>query len=183
MGERNAIEALVDLHHRAIRELLKKMDNWTDQTLLHPVKDFINVKGILVHVVGCIYDPYFGWMQDKLEFAEKVPSPIPRARLQEIESLDQWRELVAGCIPYVEEATRLMADHDLEKPFPAPWNEKEIYMIEQMFEHAIVHVWRHYRQLERIGIDSFHVSAGEVAPGGTHSPSASFNPPPPPPVD
>lgn len=152
MGNRNAVEALIDLHHRAVRALLEKMENWTDHTLLHPVKDFGNVKGILVHVVGCIYEPYFGWMQEKLDFKEIVPSPISRAKLKEVDSLEQWKELLRGCIPYVEEATRLMTDPDLEKPFPAPWSANEIYMIEQMFEHAIVHVWRHYRQLERLGV-------------------------------
>lgn len=128
------------------------MNTWSDETLLLPVKDFGNVKAILVHVVGCIYEPYFGWMQEKLEYKEIIAPPIPRAQLKEVDHLEEWKKLLQGCIPYVEEATKSMTDHDLEKAFSAPWSNKETYMIEQMFEHAIVHVWRHYRQLERLGV-------------------------------
>lgn len=152
MGERNAIEALVDLHNRAVRELLGKMETWTDATLQQPVKDFQNVKGVLVHVVASIYDPYFGWIQDKLATAEKVLPPMATAQLQKIDDIGGWQEVVAGCIPYVEKASQSIVDDDLGKAFPASWNASEMYMIEQMLEHAIVHVWRHYRQLERLGL-------------------------------
>jgi uncharacterized damage-inducible protein DinB len=153
MESRNAVMALNDEHERATRYLLSMMENWTDDTLKTPVEGWLqSVEGILVHVVGCIYEPYFEWMQVKLGVKEIVPSPMPRSQLNEISGIDAWRKTVADTIPYVRRATEFIVDDDLGKAFPAYWNNNEIYMIEQMFEHAIVHIWRHIRQLERLGV-------------------------------
>ncbi len=154
MNERNAIHALIDEHERALTYLLRKMSRWTDETLLVPLNGIEgnNLHDLLAHVVSCIFDPYFGWMQERLEFEGVVPPSYSRQELAKNKSIENWKLIVSECLPYCRKAVAQMKDEHLERAFIAPWNEGETYMIEQMFEHAIVHIWRHCRQLERLGL-------------------------------
>lgn len=151
MSGRNAVHALVDEHERALRHLMAMMNRWPDDAVDRSVPGFGTVCDLLIHVVGSIF-VYFGWMREKLELTEKVPPPLSREALNRLHSLEDWKWAVALCLPYCRRATVGVFDDDLGKAFPAPWNEKEIYMMGQMMEHAVVHVWRHVRQLERLGL-------------------------------
>jgi prolyl-tRNA editing enzyme YbaK/EbsC (Cys-tRNA(Pro) deacylase)/uncharacterized damage-inducible protein DinB len=151
MKQRKAITALVDEHDRALRHLLAMMNGWTDECLQIRVGEgeLQTVREVLVHVLESICFSYFGWMQEKLEVSGFVTPPLERQQLRELADLKSWKNAIAQCAAYVEQATREIGDDDLDKRFAAYWNAEELYMIEQMFEHAIVHVWRHCRQLEK----------------------------------
>ncbi len=144
MKKQNAIHALVDEHERALRYLLDMMTSWKEEKLQQTVDDKgTTVQDVLDHLVNSLY-LYFSWMEKQLG---RGTTPYPPVSAN---SLAEWREKITTCFPYCREVATMLTDEDLGAAFPAPWNDQEIYMIEQMFEHAIVHVWRHCRQLERL---------------------------------
>ena len=153
-GSRRELQAQTDLHERALREFLQTIEPWTDDSLAQPLAadaTWTNRK-ILGHVVGCIYLPYFDWMLKKLEL-DPVPRPFSDDReeanryLQGVDSIARWRQLLEAAVPYVRAVTAQMTDNDLGKEFPCAWGDR--YSIDQMFEHATMHLYRHIRQLER----------------------------------
>lgn len=151
LKQREAILALVDEHERAMRHLLGMMHGWMEESLQIRVGEgkLQTVGDLLADVLGSSCFSYFGWMQEKLEASDVVTPPLTSAQLQELADLKSWKNAIAQCSAFVEQATREMGDDDLDKRFAASWNEEELYTIEQMFEHAIVHVWRRCRQLEK----------------------------------
>ncbi|PRX39683.1 hypothetical protein CLV97_12110 [Planifilum fimeticola] len=151
MSERNAVQALVDEHERVLRHLMAMMNRWPGDALDRPVKDFGTVRDLMVHIVDSLF-AYFQWVREKLELEENVSPPLTREALNRLHSPADWERAISLSLPYCREATAGVCDDDLGRAFPASWNEREIYMVEQMLEHAIVHVWRHVRQLEGLGL-------------------------------
>ncbi|MBX6378540.1 MAG: DinB family protein [Clostridia bacterium] len=151
---RREVEAQVDLHERALRAFIGTIADWTDETLEEPLAADPTWTGqtVLSHVVGCIYYGYFGWMQAKLGLPP-VPMPVPEderegyAYFRTIGSIARWRELLAAAFPYVRAVAAGVTDADLTKEFTSGWGDR--YSIDQMFEHATMHLWRHVRQIER----------------------------------
>lgn len=151
---RRGLQAQTDLHERALREFLQTIARWTDDSLTERLAadaTWTNQK-ILGHVVGCIYLPYFDWMLKKLDL-NPVPRPFSDDRdeanryLQAVDSIARWRQLLEAAVPYVRAVTAQMTDDDLGKAFPCAWGER--YSVDQMFEHATMHLYRHIRQIER----------------------------------
>lgn len=151
---RNEVEANLDLHEEALRAFLDLIAPWTDESLAEPLAadaSWNNAK-ILGHVAYCIYYPYFGWMAEKLDLAP-VASPLPAdpsegmARLRNIATIAGWREILEAAFPFVRGVASQMKDGDLGKDFPGPWGDR--WTIEQMFEHATMHLHRHMRQIRR----------------------------------
>ena len=148
---RNAVQALVEEHERALHHLMTMMNRWPEDALDRPVTDFGTVRNLLVHIVESMFT-YFQWVREKLELGENVSPPLAREALSRLSSPREWERVLSLSLPYCREATAGVCDDDLGRAFPASWNEREIYMVEQMLEHAIVHVWRHVRQLEGLGL-------------------------------
>lgn len=151
---RREVEAQVDLHERALKAFIGTIADWTDDTLDEPLAADATWNGqkILGHVVSCIYFGYFGWMREMLGLPA-VPMPLPkdereaRAHLRTVKSIAVWRELLAAAFPYVRTVAADITDDDLPKEFTSGWGDR--FSIDQMFEHATMHLWRHIRQIER----------------------------------
>jgi uncharacterized damage-inducible protein DinB len=151
MSGRKAVHALVDEHERALHHLMTMMNRWPDDALDRPVPTFGTVRDLMVHIVDSLF-AYFGWVREKLELEESVSAPLSREALTRLRSPSDWQRAISLILPYCREAIAGVCDDDLGKAYPASWNDREIYMVEQMLEHAIVHVWRHVRQLEALGL-------------------------------
>lgn len=149
-GSRTEVVALFDEHERAMNALLAFIEGWNEDTLNRTVlgDETTTYRHVLRHVAGAAYFGYFVWTQRVLDW-EIVPPPVPdRESLKTINTLDELRTLLRDSTPYARRSlASLTNDHLGPAQHLSNWNAP--YTIDQMLEHAIVHVWRHLRQLDR----------------------------------
>jgi hypothetical protein len=150
---RNAVEALLDEWDRARRQLVDLLPRLGDAALTSgdPL-DETAPRGIMVHVLRTGYG-YAMWICDVLELPklERKLDPKTLSGLAAFQhGLDDMRD-------YFFAALAPLHDAQLDGPargtppahFRSRWGED--YGVEQMLEHAICHLLRHRRQLERLG--------------------------------
>lgn len=146
---RTEVVALLDEHERAMGYLIEMLERWgeTDLNKVLPHDPETSYREILCHIVGSAYYGYFVWIQDVLEW-DILPPPVEKDQVKGDHSLQRLIELLKESTPYARKALdSLTNDHLYPKIYNAYWGDP--YTIDQMLEHAIVHVWRHIRQLER----------------------------------
>ncbi len=147
-----ATGALLDEYERAISELATIIGRIPEARLTfifdpHTTDENCrSVQSILSHVVHA----GFGYATSIYNLKghnharpAKAFHPTPQQYVDDLAKMFRFTELVLGEI----------ADEELEQMDPAlkirsGWGQ--LYDIEQMMEHAIVHILRHRRQLERI---------------------------------
>ncbi len=147
-----AIGALLDEYQRAISDIIQLVKTMSDKelvTVINPAikdKNCISVQTILSHVVHSGY----GYATSIHNLKGPV---IIRPEKAFHATIDKYISDLENIIPYTENILEPFSDEDLEQfdntlKIKTDWGQ--IYDIEQMMEHAIVHVLRHRRQLERI---------------------------------
>lgn len=149
--ENGAIGALLDEYEKAIIELILLIQYLPQTKLIKIVdpntqdEDCRSIHTILNHVISAGYN-YVKlirkWLGEQEELKENLPiQSIPQA--------------IVGLETMFAENVKLFADYpnisleefDPSKKIKSPWGP--LYDVESMFEHAIVHVLRHRRQIER----------------------------------
>lgn len=152
--KKGAVGALLDEYERAILDLSQTIEDITDKELIAIADPFttdtscISVQSALAHVVcsGYAYALYIRQLSgDQTEF----PDDIFRTTVTEYQK--DLRDLFV----FTEETFQNIKDHQLEESDNAKkaitsWGQ--VYDIEQITEHAIVHVLRHRRQIEKFKI-------------------------------
>jgi uncharacterized damage-inducible protein DinB len=147
-----AAGALLDEYEKAIEEL-KTVIKGVTSTQLTAIVDATtsdincrSLQSILTHVVSAGYS-YAAYIRA----ARNVPSDRPGKMSRY--SVDEYQKDLAEVFEYTCETFIGLCDNELEEPD----NEKKIfttwgqtYDIEQMMEHAIVHILRHRRQINKI---------------------------------
>jgi uncharacterized damage-inducible protein DinB len=144
-----ALGALMDEYERAIRDLTRIL-----ATLAPPAfealrdretadEDCRSIQTVLNHVVRSGY-AYVGYMRTALGEDFQTPAfrvESPAAAIQELAGL-------AAVTAATFEGRWRMPDDEIESArIQSRWGP--VFNLEQMFEHAIVHVLRHRRQIER----------------------------------
>lgn len=146
-----AVGALLDEYERAMYELIDvilPLSATTLQKVRDPHTkhaDCRSIQSVLTHVVraGLCYEIEIRRMLgEKLEYAER----------KLLDNSEQYREALTGVIHSAEKLFEDYPDMPLEeydnsKKIKVAWGQ--LYDVEQMMEHAIVHVLRHRRQIER----------------------------------
>lgn len=143
--------AILDVYEDAIQELRQLIEYLPDEalfTLLEPDskdEDCRSIQTILGHVVGSAYS-YAIYVQELIGEG----SPRPGVRLRP--TVSAYLLDLADAFAFTAKVFDGLSDWDLEefqeeKKIHARW--QQIYDIEQMMEHAIVHVLRHTRQIEK----------------------------------
>lgn len=143
--------AILDVYEDAIQELRQAIEYLSDEVLLTVLepdskdKDCRSIQTILGHVVGSAYS-YAIYVQA----LKGVESARPGVRLRTAVSayLRDLDDVFSFTLKVFED----LNDQDLEefeeeKKIHTRWEQR--YDIEQMMEHAIVHVLRHTRQIEK----------------------------------
>jgi uncharacterized damage-inducible protein DinB len=146
---RGGLGALQDEYERATRDLLKLLETISDEEYLdsRPKEvDFLqSIQLIMYHVVRAAYG-----YADKIRktMAVDVTSAKPDQPFTRQEAIAKLQAAIEYSATGFEDKWT-MSDDDLDQiKMMAPW--KVEYSIEQMMEHAIVHILRHRRQIERI---------------------------------
>ena len=139
-----AIGALLDEYERAILDLSKTI-SCINATAITTTINNLSVQSILAHVVRSGY-AYALYIQKLLGEQNNIPDLVYRKTV-----LEYQNDLTAFFI-FTENVLRNFNDNQLEecdneKKITTSWGQ--VYDIEQMMEHAIVHILRHRRQIEK----------------------------------
>jgi len=143
-----AIGALLDEYERAILDLSKTISSFSDTALTATIND-VSIQSILSHVVRSGY-AYALYIQKLLGEQNSIPDLVYRKTVSEYQN-----DLTAFFI-FTENVLKNFSDNQLEecddeKKITTSWGQ--VYDIEQMMEHAIVHILRHRRQIEKFKIE------------------------------
>lgn len=145
-----SLRAILDEYARAIRDYETVMlslsdERYTAKTSLSD-EEFPSIREIAGHVAGSAHS-YAYHVNTALD---KLDGPIPR-RVVEAGTREEAVEAVWEAFDHMVEVLGRIKDWDDNQQaavrFVSRW--KQPYDIEQMLEHAIVHILRHRRQLER----------------------------------
>jgi uncharacterized damage-inducible protein DinB len=140
---------MMDEYERAVAELsglLRKMsDEEFERARDRETQDEAcrSIQTILRHVVSAGYG-YACYIREAFAAEAKRPDIPPGKRL---ESLDQLEVMLAYTVATLEGKWELSDDQIMAVQIRSRWGA--IYDLEQLLEHAIVHVLRHRRQIER----------------------------------
>jgi len=149
--DNGAIGALLDEYEKAVTELRNLLDTMTDVELMTAVDtttkdpDCQSIQTILTHVVraGYTYAIYVRKSQgEELDFRERLLLNTTKEYQKELQIMFQYNEFLFKEYPDVSLETFEQNDK-----IRTAW--EQYYDVEQLFEHAIVHVLRHRRQIER----------------------------------
>lgn len=143
-----AIGALLDEYERTILDLSKTISSFNDTAITATIND-VSVQSILAHVVRSGY-AYALYIQKLLGEQNSIPDLVYRKTVSEYQN-----DLTAFFI-FTENVLKNFSDNQLEecnndKKITTSWGQ--VYDIEQMMEHAIVHILRHRRQIEKFKIE------------------------------
>ncbi len=153
-----AVGALLDEYERAIEELQRVIADLSDRELTVVVDtdttdvNCRSVQAILSHVVSAGY----AYAVD-IRLLRGEDLYYPDLMLYSLTG-DYHREL-SRLFDYTVDTFRYIRDDELEqyddeKKIRTPWGQ--VYDIEQLTEHAIVHILRHRRQIERFKLRLRH---------------------------
>jgi hypothetical protein len=144
-----AVGALMDEYERAVAELLSILDGITDEEYerIRDTKtedeDCRSIQTILTHVIRAGYG-YAGYMRTAwgTEPVIRWSETISRAQVPA-----EVRKMLDYTIETLEGKWAMSEQEATDTKMRVRWGP--VYDFEQLFEHAIVHVLRHRRQIER----------------------------------
>ncbi len=145
------IGAILDEYERAVKELQKTISTISKTELVDIVdnetkdSDCKSIQTILTHVISsgfCYVVEIRKFLGEQIDFVEQ----------KTLDSVEQYHTGLGEMLKYSE---KLFDDYpklkleetDFHKKILVRWEQQ--YDVEQLFEHAIVHVLRHRRQIEK----------------------------------
>lgn len=149
--DNGAIGALLDEYEKSIQELCVLLDTVSAHQLVQIADretkddDCRSIQTIMAHIVSAGYN-YTDYIKNK--YVKKV-----QFKKKEIKnSVEEYKSELTEMFAYAE---HLFAENinlpievgEEENKMRVSWNQS--YDIEQLMEHAIVHILRHRRQIER----------------------------------
>ena len=144
-----ALGALMDEYERALGDLLRMLEPMTQDAFAAvrdhetPDEDCRSIRTVVVHVVRSGY-AYVGYLRSGLGLDFQCPEFTVDTPADGIRHL----RAMAACTSATFEERWTLSDEVIEAArIQSRWGP--VFNMEQMFEHAIVHVLRHRRQLER----------------------------------
>lgn len=149
--DNGAIGALLDEYEKAVTELQDLLETVTETELMTVVDpttkdpDCQSIQTILTHVVraGYAYAIYVRKAQgETLDFRERMPLQSIEAYQKALQLMFQYNEFLFKEYPDV-----VLETFEQKDKMHTSWGQ--YFDVEQLFEHAIVHILRHRRQIER----------------------------------
>ncbi|WP_268846972.1 DinB family protein [Flavobacterium aestivum] len=148
--KRNAVNAILAEYQKAILELQSVIQNISDEDLAFIIDtetkdpDCKSIQTVLAHVVSSGYS-YCIYIRELKNEGITRPEKINR------KSVSEYKKDLDDVIQFTYDTFSNISDNEIEKfdeseKMRTSW--KQLYDIEQMMEHAIVHVLRHRRQIE-----------------------------------
>lgn len=158
MNKRNregAVGALLDEYEKAIAELKEVIENISEPDLITVVdhtttdENCKSIQTILSHVVSSGYS-YNIYIQGLKNLYPVHPGSVLRLTADAYKKdLDEVFKFTCETFANIEDTE--LEEFDNDKKIKTRW--KQFYDIEQIMEHAIVHILRHRRQIEKFKIE------------------------------
>ena len=151
---KNAVNAILEVYQKSIADLQFSIKTISQQDLVKIIDlqtsdpDCKSIQTILAHVVSSGYS-YSIYIQNSRGFNIQRPEKILR------DSVNEYIDDLNRVIDFTQETFIEIYDFELEtfenaNKIKTSW--QQYYDIEQIMEHAIVHVLRHKRQIEKFKI-------------------------------
>ena len=146
-----AIGALLDEYERAIKDLKNVLNAVTDTELITIVdtqtddEDCRSIQTIMAHVVRAGYGYAITVRNhegEKLDYPRRVYLENSNVFCDFLDKMFIFNVLLFNDYPNIK-----LEEYDTDKKIRVSWGQ--LYDVEQIFEHAIVHILRHRRQIER----------------------------------
>lgn len=147
-----AIAALLDEYRKAIDELINVINPISQEKLIFIIDqknedpDSKSIQGILTHVVASCFS-YSIYIENHTGLKTLRPE---KHLFDHVELyIEKLNQAFAYCKNVFEQNPNLpLEELENSKKISTNWGQQ--YDIEQLFEHAIVHILRHRRQIENI---------------------------------
>ena len=146
-----AIGALLDEYERVVLEMQEVISRISTEELIAIVDeetkdaDCRSIQTILTHVVRagfCYVIEIRNFLGEEVDFAERKLLNTASEYQEALGRMFQYNEKLFEDYPDLK-----IEENDPQKKIKVRWGQ--LYDVEQLFEHAIVHVLRHRRQIER----------------------------------
>jgi uncharacterized damage-inducible protein DinB len=144
-----AVGALMDEYERAASELARLVERIPDDDFTRVVdsqtedEDCRSAQTVMSHVVAAAYG-YADYLREQLSVESARP---PRRLLSRRESLEQLQAALRYTVETLDGRWEMSAEEISAIVIKTRWGP--VYDAEGLLEHAIVHILRHRRQLER----------------------------------
>ncbi|HEX8143827.1 MAG TPA: DinB family protein [Pyrinomonadaceae bacterium] len=144
-----ALGALMDEYERAASELTRLVEQIPDEDFVRIVdsqtkdEDCRSVQTIMAHVVRAGYG-YADYIREQFSITSSRPQPRLLSRR---ESLEQLGAALQYTIETLEGRWEMSAEEISGIVIKSRWGA--VYDVEGLLEHAIVHLLRHRRQVEK----------------------------------
>jgi uncharacterized damage-inducible protein DinB len=144
-----AVGALMDEYERAASELARLVERIPDDDFTRVVdsqtedEDCRSAQTIMSHVVGAAYG-YADYLREQFSVESTRP---PHRLLSRRESLEHLQAALRYTVETLDGRWEMSAEEISAIVIKTRWGP--VYDAEGLLEHAIVHVLRHRRQLER----------------------------------
>ncbi|MFK8057547.1 MAG: DinB family protein [Saprospiraceae bacterium] len=149
--DNGAIGALLDEYEKSVNELKEVISLCSTNDLFEIVdrettdKDCESIQSILTHVVGAGYNYVVEirrGLGETTEFKEKMLYTSVAAYSAALDKMFAYNLQL-----FEDHPTLQLEEYDSAKKIKVRWGQR--YDPEQLIEHAIVHILRHRRQIER----------------------------------
>jgi len=146
-----AVGAILDEYEKSIEELKEVIADISQNDMIQIVDnetEDINCKSIqtiLSHVVSAGYNYVIAirkWSGEEIEYTKKEVLGSVEKYNTALDDMFRFNEKLFSDYPALP-----LSEYNDDKKINVRWGQK--YDAEQLFEHAIVHVMRHRRQIER----------------------------------
>lgn len=149
--DQGAIGALLDEYERALKELKSVIQDLSLVELTMIVddqtddEDCKSIQAILSHVVKAGYGYVVSirkWLNEDVQYKPNVLLDSIESYNRALDEMFLYNAELFQDYPKIQ-----LEEHDASNKILVSWGQ--LYDVEQIFEHAIVHVLRHRRQIER----------------------------------
>ena len=149
--DNGAIGALLDEYEKSLNELITVIDNVSQEQLLQIVdtetkdEDCRSIQTILTHVVESGYTYVVEirkWLGEEISYKDKVFLNEIEEYKTSLREMFKFNEQL-----FLDYPDLVLVEKDPNKKITVRWGQK--YDVDQLLEHAIVHILRHRRQIER----------------------------------
>jgi len=149
-----AIGALLDEYEKALTELKQTVLNLTREELIHIVdaetqnEECKSIQTILSHIVQSGYTyavEIRKWMGKQDDYRPVILLDHLDEYLAALDRMFQYTEQLFLDHPHIK-----LTEYDFDKKIKVRWGQS--YDVEQLMQHAIVHVLRHRRQIEKFKV-------------------------------
>ncbi len=146
-----AIGAILDEYEKALIELQSVISDLTHEDLITIVDsetkdaDCKSIQTILTHVIRagyCYVIEIRNSLGEQIDFVERKTFDTAEQYNIELSNMFRYNEALFQEFPNIN-----FEERDPKKKILVKWGQ--YYDVEQLFEHAIVHILRHRRQIER----------------------------------